>query len=169
VAGIDLSGTSANPIPNLNTLTNSTWYWKLKTPADLTEWEFSLGLQYSAVGTSWTDSGFFIAYSNNTGCTVPGSDSGFQYLTRSVGATTTAGTGPTPQANTWYWAKIYITTAGTVNFQMKADGGSWTPPASSNSNIYYGYGIPHIKHGTCNSTGKSLKIDEFRYYRTGVN
>jgi hypothetical protein len=166
IAGLDLPS-SAKPIPALNGLTNAAWYWKFKTPADITEWEFSAGLTATSSSSNFADNGVHVTYSNNTGCTVTGTDTAFQFVTRGTGGAV-AGAGLTPLANTWYWVKLYTTAAGTFNFQMKADGGAWSEALSA-STAYTAGTVPYIRHGTCNTVSKLLMVDDFRFYQTGLN
>jgi hypothetical protein len=167
VAGIDLSGSSVRPLPAINSLASTTLLWKFKTPAEITEWAFAVGVGPSPSSIGFSDSGIHVEYINNTGCTTTGNHTAFQFLTRGSGGST-AGIGLGVQPNTWYWIRMYTTLAGTVYFQMKADGDEWTTPLSSTTGYTAG-GIPYIKHGTCNATAKLLKVDEFRYYATGLN
>jgi hypothetical protein len=175
-AGLELSGTSGSKaIPSLTTATNWTVVWKFKTPADISEWQGYVGLQATAQSALFPPTnGVWMRYGATAGCASNLSDSTWTFVANDLGGSTTKDSGHTVAPGVWYWVRMRNTgTPGVIALSVKADGESWTAEQtislSAGDRLYNGLQAPVIKHQSCNTTAKTLLVDEFRVALTELN
>ena len=173
-SGFDLSGNgSVKGIPPINVETNWTAYYKFKTPSSLSEYQLYVGLRSSGSNiTIPTSIGLWARYVNSTGCSTNATDTNwtFENNINNSGSATATASSLAPVASTWYTLRIKSSVAGTILYNIKADGGSWLGSDISISTNTPTVGmIPFFYQAICNTTARALLVDEFRLILTGIN